>query len=50
MVVGMKKQGAIKAYPPNLITPENATFVEQNYDKLAELGKKMTPPDQGGQN
>lgn len=50
MLVGMKKQGSIKTYPPNTITPENATFVEQNYDKLMELNKKMTPPDEGDQN
>ena len=49
-IVGMKRQGAIKAYPPNMITPENATFVEQNYDKLMDLNKKMSPPDEGDQN
>ena len=50
MPVGMKKQGSIKTYPPNTITPENAMFVEQNYDKLMELNKKMTPPDEGDEN
>jgi hypothetical protein len=44
MVVGMKKQGSIKEYPADAITPENAAFVEQNYDKLNALYKKMSPP------
>jgi hypothetical protein len=38
-------QGAIKAYPPNTVTPENAAFVEQNYEKLKALAEKMTPPE-----
>ena len=46
MVVGMKKQGAIKDYPPNAITPENAAFVEQNYDALQQ---KLGPLMGGGQ-
>lgn len=50
MVVGMKKQGSIKEYPPNLITTENAAFVEQNFDKLKAIADKMTPPDSAGQN
>jgi hypothetical protein len=45
MFVGMKKQGSIKEYPPNAITPENAAFVEQNFDKLQEIARKITPPD-----
>lgn len=45
MMVGMKMQGAIKEYPPNSVTPENAAFVEQNFDKLKTLSKKMTPRD-----
>jgi hypothetical protein len=45
MVVGMKMQGAIKTYPPNTVTPENAAFVEQNYEKLKALAEKMTPPE-----
>jgi len=49
MFVGMKKQGAIKEYPPASITPENAAFVEQNYDKLQEISKKLTPPDDATQ-
>jgi hypothetical protein len=35
-LVGMKRQGEIKEYPPNSITPENAAFIEQNYDKLTQ--------------
>ena len=45
MIVGMKKQGAIKDYPASSITPENASFVEANYDKLTALAAKMTPPN-----
>ncbi len=44
--VGLKKQGMIQAYPPNSITPQNATFVEANWDKLQAIGKKITPPNQ----
>jgi len=36
MAVGMKKNGTIKEYPPS-ISPENAAFVEQNYEKLQAL-------------
>jgi len=49
IVVGMKKQGALKEYPPNTITAENAAFVEANYDKLQEIGKKLTPQDSESQ-
>jgi hypothetical protein len=45
MIVGMKKQGSVKDYPANSITPENASFVEANYDKLTALAAKMTPPN-----
>jgi hypothetical protein len=41
--VGMKKQGMIKDYPPNSITPENAAFVEANFDKLQQIGQKLSP-------
>jgi hypothetical protein len=44
--VGMKKQGAIQAYPPNSITPENAAFVEANWDKLQQLSQKFSQPGQ----
>jgi hypothetical protein len=36
MAVGMKKAGTIKEYPDS-ISPENAAFVEKNYDKLQAL-------------
>jgi hypothetical protein len=36
MIVGMKKSGTIKAYPA-AISPENAAFIEQNYDKLQTM-------------
>jgi len=43
MIVGMKKQGMIKEYPANAITPENAAFVEQNFDKLKQISDRLTP-------
>jgi hypothetical protein len=43
--VGMKKQGMISAYPPGMVTPENATLIEQNWDKFQAIGAKMTPPN-----
>ncbi len=45
MMVGMKMQGAIKEYPANSVTPENAAFVEQNFDKLKVLARRMAPHD-----
>jgi hypothetical protein len=33
LTVGMKKQGTIKEYP-STISSENASFIEQNFDKL----------------
>jgi hypothetical protein len=45
MMVGMKMQGAIKEYPPNSVTPENAAFIEQNFDRLKALSRKMTAHD-----
>jgi hypothetical protein len=36
MAVGMKKSGTIKEYPDS-ISPENAAFIEQNYDKLQKV-------------
>ena len=44
MMVGMKKQGVIKDYPPNSVSPQNAAFLEQNFDKLQNLSGKMMPP------
>jgi hypothetical protein len=36
MAVGMKKTGTIKEYPAS-VSPENAAFVEQNYDKIQSM-------------
>jgi hypothetical protein len=36
MAVGMKRTGQIKEYPSS-ISPENAAFVEQNFDKLKSM-------------
>lgn len=41
MAVAMKKSGTIKEYPPS-ISPENAAFIEQNYDKLQALMAPMS--------
>jgi hypothetical protein len=41
--VGMKKQGIINDYPPNSVTPQNAAFVESNFDKLQQIGQKLSP-------
>jgi hypothetical protein len=43
MVVGMKKQGMIKDYPPNTVSPQNAAFLEQNFDKLQNLSGTLMP-------
>jgi|HubBroStandDraft_6_1064221.scaffolds.fasta_scaffold1180497_1 hypothetical protein len=40
MAVGMKKQGQIKQYPPS-VSPENAAFVEQNWDRLNAMMKAV---------
>ena len=47
MIVGMKKQGIIKEYPANAITPENAAFVEQNFDRLKQVSEKLSPAENG---
>ena len=39
----MKKQGIINDYPPNSVTPQNAAFVESNFDKLQQIGQKLSP-------
>jgi hypothetical protein len=44
-LVGMKKQGMIKAYPAGMITPENAALIEANWDAFQAMGAKMTPPN-----
>ncbi len=40
--VGMKRSGMIKDYPPSSVTPENAAFVEANFDKLQQMGQKLS--------
>ena len=40
MAVGMKKQGMIKTIPPS-VSPENAAFVEQNYEKINSLMQSL---------
>jgi hypothetical protein len=40
MAVGMKKQGMIKEIP-SVVSPENAAFVEQNYEKISALMQKI---------
>ena len=42
--VGMKKQGMIQAYPPGMITPQNAALIETNWDAFQQIAAKMTPP------
>ncbi len=42
--VGMKKQGMIQAYPPGMITPQNAALIEANWDAFQQMGAKMAPP------
>jgi len=44
MAVGMKKNGSIKQYPDS-ISPENAAFVEQNFDKLQKMLAPMMAGD-----
>jgi hypothetical protein len=41
MTVSMKKAGQIKDYPPS-ISPENAAFLEQNFDKLQAMMGSMS--------
>jgi hypothetical protein len=43
-MVGMKKQGMIQAYPPGMITPQNAALIEANWDAFEQIGAKMSPP------
>jgi hypothetical protein len=44
MAVELKKAGTIKAYPET-VSPENAAFLEQNYDKVKAL---LAPMMNGG--
>jgi hypothetical protein len=36
IAVGMKREGKLKEYPPT-ISPDNAAFIDQNFDKLQAL-------------
>jgi hypothetical protein len=36
VAVGMKREGKLKEYPPT-ITPENAAFIEKNFDQLQAM-------------
>jgi hypothetical protein len=40
--VAMKRQGSLQSYPAGSITPDNAAFVEANYDKLQQLSQKIS--------
>lgn len=42
--VGMKEQGIISSYPPNSITPANATLIEGNWAAFQAIAAKMMPP------
>lgn len=44
--VSMKKSGMMQAYPPGMITPENAALIEGNWDAFQAIGARMTPPSQ----
>jgi hypothetical protein len=41
--VGLKKKGMIKDYPAGMITPENATLIESNWDAFEQIAAKMSP-------
>jgi hypothetical protein len=43
--VGMKKGGMVQAYPPGMITPENAALIEGNWEAFQALGAKMSPQE-----
>jgi hypothetical protein len=45
MAVELKRGGQIKAYPADTISPENAAFLDQNYDKMKAL---LAPVMNGG--
>jgi hypothetical protein len=44
--VSMKKSGMMQAYPPGMITPENAALIEGNWDAFQAIGARMKPPSQ----
>jgi hypothetical protein len=48
--VGMKKAGQVKDYDPHAITPQNAAFLEQNWEKLEPLLKKALPMNSDSNN
>jgi hypothetical protein len=41
--VGMKKMGQVKSIPPGMITPENETLIEANWDQFQAIGAKLSP-------
>lgn len=41
--VSMKKSGMVQAYPPGMITPENAALIEGNWVAFQQLTAKMSP-------
>jgi hypothetical protein len=41
IAVGMKRQGTLKQYPAS-ISPENAAFIDQNFDKLQTMMAPLT--------
>jgi hypothetical protein len=43
IAVGLKRQGTAKEYPPS-ISPENAAFIDQNFDKLQALMAPLSSP------
>ena len=45
MAVELKRSGQIKAYPADTTSPENAAFLDQNYDKMKAL---LAPMMNGG--
>jgi hypothetical protein len=45
MAVELKRGGQIKTYPADTISPENAAFLDQNYDKMKAL---LAPMMNGG--
>ncbi len=44
--VSLKKSGTIQAYPPGMITTENAELIEGNWDAFQAIVARMTPPDE----
>jgi hypothetical protein len=44
----MKHRGQIKEYPPTAVSPENAAFLDQNYDKVKALTAPLMNQRSGG--